>query len=508
MPYALLSVSEKRGVDVIARAALDAGYTLLSTGGTARALADAGLPVTSVSAITGFPEIMGGRVKTLHPLVHAGLLADRDDPDHLAALAEHGAPDIRLLVVNLYPFAATAARPGATRAEIIETIDIGGPAMLRAAAKNAAHVLPVVDPEDYERVARAIAPGTAPDPALAEHLARAAFAHTARYDAAIAAYFASPAPPADALPPALRPRLERAQALRYGENPHQDAALYLEAGRAPGYAIVSEAQPSYNNLVDLDAAAALVREFRRPAAAVIKHTNPAGVAARDSIADAYGAALGADPMSAFGGVLALNRPVSAPLAEVIASHFYEIVAAPGFEDAALERLRRKPRLRLVELSGALSEPALSLRSTSFGVLAQTSDPPIGDDESSWRVATRRAPTDEELDALRFAWRVAKHVKSNAIVIARDGASVGVGAGQMSRVDAVRIAVEKAGEGARGAVLASDAFFPFRDGPDAARQAGVRAIIQPGGSKRDEEVTAACDEHDVAMIHTGRRHFRH
>ena len=519
--YALFSVSNKTDLAPLASAAAKAGYTILSTGGTARALRDAGIEVTAVSDVTGFPEILDGRVKTLHPKIHGGLLANRAVDAHLETMRELSIPDISLVVVNLYPFEQTIAKDGVTLEEAVEQIDIGGPTMVRPAAKNFASVAVVVDPSDYGQVIAQLEERGEVSSSLRADLALEAFSHTASYDAAIVDYLrgrqqvsqepAEVAPSAASLPSDLELELELTEALRYGENPHQAASLYAVSGQ-PAYGNIQQLHGkslSYNNIVDLDAALELVAEFDAPAAAIIKHTNPAGCAQGDDVLAAYEAALESDPMSAFGGIVTLNRPLSVPLAQAISGRFFEIVAAPAFEEGALEILQQKKNLRLMKLPGdALSFPAHRVRMTALGALVQQSDPRILADQLGWEVATERAPDEREREDLIFAWRVCKHVKSNAIVLAREQRTIGLGAGQMSRVDSVEISISKCRVETVNAVLASDAFFPFRDGPDAAAAAGITAIIQPGGSKRDQEVIDACNEHGIAMVFTGKRHFRH
>lgn len=505
--FALVSVSNKTGVERIGRALAQAGYRIISTGGTARHLQEHGVPVTAVSDITGFPEIMDGRVKTLHPKIHGGLLGRRDNEQDVATMQEHDIPDINVVVVNLYPFRQVIATPGTTLAEALENIDIGGPCMVRAAAKNFGHITIVTDPHDYDRVIGTLGDG-GPPIELRRELALKAFSHTAEYDATIAGYLDDPSDE-DEVPSSFSHLLDLVEPLRYGENPHQRAALY-HADNQPelgGFVQLHGKQLSYNNIVDLDAACALVDEFDAPAAAVIKHTNPAGCATDDSIEAAFDRALACDPMSAFGGIISLNRPLTRALAESIAETFFEIVAAPSFESDALEVLMRRKNLRLLTTPVGTDAVRWTFRPTSLGWLAQEVDPRVAFDREV-NVPTKRQPTATELADLQFAWRVCKHVKSNAIVLARNGATIGVGAGQMSRVDAVELAIKKARVQTAGGVLASDAFFPFRDGPDGAAAAGITAIIQPGGSKRDDEVIAACDEHDIAMVFTGQRHFRH
>ncbi len=514
---ALLSVSDKRGLVPFAQALADAGVELLSSGGTARVLREAGVPVTEVAEVTGSPEILGGRVKTLHPRIHGGILSRRT-PEDEADLERIGARPIDLVVVNLYPFEQTVAR-GAEPSEILEQIDIGGPTLVRAAAKNHPHVAIVVDPEDYAAVAEAVSREQGIDPAMRRRLARKAFEHTAAYDAAIARWMQSEeGGEAAETPEVLAVAMRRETTLRYGENPHQTAALYLERDPAPGtigYAVrqgLLGGKPlSYNNLVDLEGAWAAVLEHEGPAAVVVKHTNPCGLATGETLAEAYERARQADPVSAFGGIVALRTPCDLATAERLVETFLECVVAPAFEPEALELLRaRKKNLRLLAAGEPPSEGSAAgrVRSISGGLLLQRADRVAPGEVAEARVVTRRAPTAEERAALDFAWRVCAHVKSNAIVLARPGVTVGIGAGQMSRVEAVRIAVAKAGEQAAGAVMASDAFFPFADGVQAAAEAGVTAVVQPGGSKRDEEVIAAADEAGIAMVFTGRRHFLH
>jgi len=501
---ALFSVSDKTGLPAIAKAALDAGYRLIASGGTARHLRAARLPVTEVSEITGFPEILGGRVKTLHPAVHGGILARRTAA-HLAELDRHGIAPIALVVVNLYPFRETVARPETTQVDAIEQIDIGGVALLRAAAKNFADVTVLCDPADYEVAASALREGEVP---LAERqrLALKAFRHTAAYDAAIADYLAGQTGEG-ALPEALHIAAQKWQALRYGENPHQQAALYLPAGAEPPFAQLHGKAMSYNNWRDMDGAWNAVLDFDRPTVVISKHANPCGIASADTLLEAYQAALASDPISAFGSVIAVNRPLDLATAEAMKGLFIEVLVAPDFDEDALARLKRKSKnLRLLRTSGTV-RPALVLRSNVAGLLAMTPDRSI-EPAGSWRSVTRRSATAAELADLDFAWRVVKHVKSNAIVLVKGEATVGVGAGQMSRVDAVRLAATKAGTRSQGAVLASDAFFPFPDGVEAAAAAGVTAIVQPGGSKRDKEVIAAADRLGIAMLFTGVRHFLH
>ncbi len=503
---ALVSVYDKSGLADLARGLADAGAEIVSTGSTAAAIRACGVAVTEVADVTGFPEILDGRVKTLHPAIHAGILADRDKATHLNALTEHDIAAFDLVVVNLYPFRDTVADPDVSAAKAIEMIDVGGPTMVRAAAKNHAHVGVVVRPEDYPIVLDALAKGGL-SAALRTELATTAFAHTASYDADVRDWLQRDEP----FPERYGPVYTRAQTLRYGENPHQAAAYYVERGQPWGLGSAEQLhgkELSYNNLLDADAAWLAAADADAPCVAIIKHTNPAGLAEADSLAEAYPKALAGDPVSAFGGIVAVNRPLDAATAEQVAEVFTEVVVAPDYEPGALEVLQRKRDLRLLRITAATPPPgARTARTVSGGLLVQEPDlaPPSPE---AWTVATTAAPDEATLAELAFAWRAVRHVKSNAILLAADRAIVGVGAGQMSRVDSVRLAVEKSGGRADGAVLASDAFFPFRDGPDAAFDAGVRAIIQPGGSKRDEEVVAACEERGVPLVLTGVRHFRH
>ena len=523
---ALLSVSDKTGIEGFARSLADMGVELLSTGGTHRALTAAGIPVREVSEYTGFPEMMDGRVKTLHPKVHGGILALREDRGHVGAMREHGIVGIDLVVVNLYPFEETVARPGVERAEAVEQIDIGGPSMVRSAAKNHRYVGVVTDPADYGRVLDELErhEGTLSE-GLRRELAAKAFARTASYDAAIAGWLFE-SDRADgvteaAYPPVYALAGEKALDLRYGENPHQSAAFYRTRGFGEpsiGSAeVLSGKALSYNNLVDLDAALALAKEFDEPFACVIKHTNPCGAAVADDVATALERAWEGDPISAFGSVLAFTRPLDHASADflVSANRFVEAIVAPSFDDDAFELLTRKPKwgksVRLLAcgaFTSASREPRdVELKKLVGGFLLQERDLAT-EGADSFRVVTKAKPTAEQQRALVFANKIAKHVKSNAIVLAQGRAIAGVGAGQMSRVDSVRIAASKAGERARGSVLASDAFFPFPDGVEAAIDAGVRALVQPGGSVRDDEVIAACDARGASMALTGARHFRH
>ncbi|AWM85594.1 bifunctional phosphoribosylaminoimidazolecarboxamide formyltransferase/IMP cyclohydrolase [Microvirga sp. 17 mud 1-3] len=520
---ALLSVSDKTGLVDFARALAARDIELVSTGGTKKALEEAGIPVRDVSDLTGFPEMMDGRVKTLHPAVHGGLLGIRSNPEHQAAMLAHGIAPIDLLVVNLYPFEATVAA-GRPYDDCIENIDIGGPAMIRAAAKNHGDVAVVVDGDDYKAVLDDLA---AHDGAvtltLRRRLAQKAYARTAAYDAAISNWFAAELNEAAPAYRALGGSI--AEVLRYGENPHQAAAFYRTPEKRPGVATIRQVQGkqlSYNNINDTDAAYEAVAEFapeRSAAVVIVKHANPCGVAEGASLREAYEKALRCDPVSAFGGIVAMNRPLDAEAAKVMVEIFTEVIIAPEASEEAIAIVAAKKNLRLL-LAGALPnprQPGLTLRTVAGGFLAQGRDNAVVDD-MDLRVVTKRAPTERELSDMRFAFRVAKHVKSNAIVYVKDGATVGIGAGQMSRVDSSRIAAWKAAEAAKaaglpetlakGSVVASDAFFPFADGLLAAAEAGATAVIQPGGSMRDEEVIRAADEAGLAMVFTGHRHFRH
>ncbi|HSM61114.1 MAG TPA: bifunctional phosphoribosylaminoimidazolecarboxamide formyltransferase/IMP cyclohydrolase [Longimicrobiales bacterium] len=546
MKRALLSVSDKTGIVELASGLSERGWHILSTGGTARTLREAGLEVAEVAEVTGHPEMMEGRVKTLHPAVHAGLLARRDRPDDLEALASQGYGTIDLVAVNLYPFRETVAQGGVDVKAAMEKVDIGGPTMLRAAAKNHADVWAVVDPSDYVPVLSAL-DGKGDEAALRRALAAKVFRHVSTYDAAVAGYL-DPGEE-DPLPAELPVGLRRLQTLRYGENPDQRASFY-GYGVPAGLAALEQRhgkELSYNNILDVDGALLSLAPFAfspRPAACIVKHTTPCGLAVADTLSEAYEKALRCDPVSAFGSVIALNRPVDSGTADLLSGLFVECIVAPGFSAEAFETLTKKKNVRLLTFPGRQKrlpfEPederwaslpdadretarflaahgrdpeGRVLRSVYGGMLVQTPPMPpfFGLEDEAWRVVTRRTPTDAEWDDLRFAWAAVFGVKSNAILLAGSGATLGIGAGQMSRVDSSRIAVRKAedaGLDLRGSVLASDAFFPFRDGVDAAADAGVRAIVQPGGSIRDEEVIAAADEHGMTMVFTGRRLFRH
>jgi phosphoribosylaminoimidazolecarboxamide formyltransferase / IMP cyclohydrolase len=510
---ALVSVYDKSGLEELASALHEAGVAIVSTGSTAARIAQSGVPVTQVEDLTGFPECLDGRVKTLHPHVHAGILADLRNPDHERQLSELGIEPFDLVVSNLYPFRETV-RSGAGADDVVEQIDIGGPSMVRAAAKNHASVAIVTDPTDYPLVVEALRDGGF-DLAARRRLAARAFAHTASYDKAVAQWCAQELVDDPQWWPAYAGlALERAATLRYGENPHQQAALYVDPDAAPG---IAQATPlhgkemSYNNYVDGDAALRAAFDFDQPAVAIIKHANPCGIAVGADIAEAHAKAHACDPVSAYGGVVAANRPVTAAMAEQLADVFTEVVVAPSFDDDAYEVLTRKKNVRLLELPDGYARDAVELRQVSGGVLAQTGDriDAPGDDPSSWTLATGDAADAATLADLVFAWRAVRAVRSNAILLARDGASVGVGMGQVNRVDSCRLAVERAGaDRARGSVAASDAFFPFADGLQVLLDAGVRAVVQPGGSIRDDEVVAAAAAAGVTLYLTGTRHFAH
>lgn len=519
---ALISCSDKQGLVPFAQGLVQLGFELLSTGGTRKTLHDAGIPVLDVADYTGFPEMMDGRVKTLHPRVHGGLLGRPDLAEDAASMQAHGITPFELVIVNLYPFVETISKPGVTPEEAIEQIDIGGPSMLRSAAKNHKYVGVVTCSGQYEQVLAELQQGRLSD-AFRRRLAAAAFEMTARYDRAISDYMASLVAESEAadadFPTTLSLQFQRRSALRYGENPHQRAGFYVETAPHPSSLAAARTlhgkELSYNNLLDLDAALQIVREFRRPAACVIKHNNPCGCALGVSLAEAYVKADGGDPVSAFGSILGFNRPVDVETVEhlCVPGRFIEAIIAPSYEPAALKMLTTVPKwkanVRLLECPALLDERPVSLeyRRVTGGLLIQDRDE-SPDDSATWKVVTTRSPAPSEFADLEFAWQVCKHVKSNAILFARDGQVVGVGAGQMSRLDSAFVAAHKAGSRAAGAVCASDAFFPFRDGIDQIHEAGITAVIQPGGSKRDEEVIAACNEYGIAMIFTGRRHFKH
>ena len=515
----LVSVSDKTDLLPFVSGLQALGFEIVSTGGTRKTLLDGGLPVIDISEYTGFPEMMDGRVKTLHPLVHGGLLGRPTLPSDRQSMQAHGILPFQIVVCNLYPFEATVARPDCSWEHAIENIDIGGPSMIRSAAKNHAHVAVVTHPRQYPVVLEALRSGGLTE-ALRRQLAGDAFEMTARYDRAIANYFARTLHPEELFPQSLAPLFERRGAkLRYGENPQQEGAFYAEPNPPPGTLATARQlhgkELSYNNLLDLDAAIQLVSEFADPAAVVLKHNNPCGAAIAPQLATALEQAWAGDPVSAFGSILGFNRPVDAATAEQLClpDRFVEAMVAPGFEPAALEILTTKPKwkanVRLLECPtlGTRRDRMWDYRRVSGGLLVQQADD-VPDPEEEWKVVTERQPTAEELVDLKFAWKVCKHVKSNAIVFAKGGAVTGVGAGQMSRVDSVQIATQKSGPRCVGGVVASDAFFPFRDGLVLAAQAGIRAAIEPGGSRNDPDVIAACNELGVAMIFTGRRHFRH
>jgi phosphoribosylaminoimidazolecarboxamide formyltransferase/IMP cyclohydrolase len=521
--HALISVSDKTGVVELARELAALGIALLSTGGTARLLAGAGLPVTEVAAHTGFPEMLDGRVKTLHPTIHGGLLARRDSAEHMAALERHGIATIDLLVVNLYPFEATVAKPGCTLAEAIENIDIGGPAMVRSAAKNWNDVAVLTDASQYAGVLAELKAAGAVSAATRFALAVAAFDRIAQYDGAISDYLSSLAGPSDGVPERsefprqANGRFVKLQDLRYGENPHQRAAFYRDLAPAPGSLVTAKQlqgkELSYNNIADADAAWECVKSFDRPACVIVKHANPCGVALADSAAEAYAKAFKTDPTSAFGGIIAFNRAVDRACAERVAKQFVEVLLAPSFSAEALALLAAKANVRVLQIelpAPGAGRNAYDIKRIGSGLLMQSADNheiAAGD----LKVVTTRAPTPAQTRDLLFAWKVAQYVKSNAIVFCADGMTLGVGAGQMSRLDSARIAsikADAAGLSLQGSAVASDAFFPFRDGLDVVIDVGAACVIQPGGSMRDDEVIAAADERGVAMVFTGVRHFRH
>ena len=520
MPTAILSVHDKTGLPELARGLTALGWTLLASGGTARMLRENNIVVREVADYTGSPEILGGRVKTLHPAIHSGILARPAEADRLE-LSGYGWDFIDLVVVNLYPFEQTVAKPGVTLEQAIENIDIGGVTLMRAAAKNHTRVTLLCDPADYPSVLVELGSG-ATSPETRQRLALKGFASTARYDAAITAYLSGLAEPqrlqlpveeiaASVLPAedVLELKLYPLEALRYGENPHQSATLYAyQPGGGPlGGTVLQGKVLSYNNLLDLDTAWRAAVSFGRPTICIVKHASPCGIACADTLAEAYKSALASDPVSAFGGVIAANRPFDEGAAGALGDLFIECIAAPGFSEAALEILGKRKNLRLVAMPGTELEPLYELRSVNQGVLRQLID--LGDPlDADWKVVSSRQPTQAEWSALRFAWKACQHVKSNAIVFVRGEATVGIGGGQPNRVDCVRIAAQRAGERARGAVMASDAFFPFPDSVEEAAKAGITAIIEPGGSVRDAEAIAAAEAHGMALVFTGVRHFRH
>ena len=513
---ALISVSNKNGILDFARGISELGIEILSTGGTANMLRDAGVPVKDVSEFTGFPEMLDGRVKTLHPKVHGGLLGRRNNPEHVKQMKQHGIEPIDLVVVNLYPFEQTVAKPGCTLEDAIENIDIGGPTMLRSAAKNYTDVTVVVSPRDYARVLEEIRKNGAVSLKTRFELCRTVFLHTARYDSAISAWLDSqvPAEEKTRFPNILTLQFEKAQNLRYGENPHQQGAFYREFGRKePSVSSAKQLQGkemSFNNFLDANSALELVKEYGQTAAVIVKHNNPCGVGTAPTLVEAYCRARDCDPVSAFGGVIAFNRMVDYDTAKELTATFVEVVVAPEFAPDALDELRKKKDVRVLDVGPTVTgaPEGMDLKKVAGGIIYQDRDLGTIADVKALRVATKRKPTDDEYEALAFAWKVCKHVKSNAVVFTTKDRTIGIGAGQMSRLDSVRIAKMKAQFPLTGTVLASDAFFPFRDGLDEAAGAGVTAVIQPGGSLKDEEVIKAAEEHGIAMIMTGMRHFRH
>lgn len=506
---ALISVSDKSNLTAFATGLVEAGYEIISTGGTLRTLVDAGIEAKPVDDVTGFPEIMDGRVKTLHPLVHGGLLGKRSNPDHMKQMEENNISPIDMVVVNLYPFKQTLEKQGVSNEEIIENIDIGGPTMLRSAAKNFEGVAVVVDPADYDKVLQAIQTDKL-DSEIRKQLAAKVFRHTANYDAMIAQYFMSETN--EEFPETYTVTYEKVQDLRYGENPHQQAAFYRNLiNKNTSLATAKQLhgkELSYNNIQDANAALEILAEYTAPAAVAVKHMNPCGIGVSETMEGAFDRAYDADPISIFGGIVACNREIDQATAEKLSEIFLEIVIAPRFSADALEILTRKKNIRLLELElTSDTTPMKKLTTVSGGVLIQNSDDGnVSVDDL--KVATKREPTEEELENLLFAWKAVKHVKSNAILLAKDNQTIGVGAGQMNRIGAANIAIEQAGDKAEGSVMASDAFFPMPDTVEAAVKAGITAIIQPGGSKRDQDSIDVCDEHGIAMVYTGMRHFKH
>lgn len=506
---ALISVSNKEKIVDFAKGIAEFGYEIVSTGGTLKVLQEAGIPAISVDEVTGFPEMLDGRVKTLHPFIHGGLLGRRSNPDHVKQMEEHHIAPIDMVVVNLYPFKETLEKANVTKEEIIENIDIGGPTMLRSAAKNFADVTVVVDPKDYDSVLAAIEENRL-DVAFREKLAAKVFRHTAHYDALIAQYFMEETK--ETFPETYTVTYEKVQNLRYGENPHQQAAFYKDPV-VSGMSIARAKQLhgkelSYNNIQDANAALEILAEYEEPAAVAVKHMNPCGIGVAETIEDAFQRAYNADPVSIFGGIVALNREVNQETAEKLSKIFLEIVIAPNFTEEALEILTQKKNIRLLQLAFSKAEKeSLKLTAVNGGVLVQTKDQTITLPED-WIVATDRKPSEQEIADLLFAWKAVKHVKSNAIVLAKDNMTVGIGAGQMNRVGSAKIAIEQAGDKANGAVMASDAFFPMPDTVEEAAKAGIKAIIQPGGSKRDQDSIDVCNKHGICMVYTGMRHFKH
>ncbi len=512
---ALISVSDKTNIVEFAQKLSEQGVTILSTGGTAKLLSDGGVTVTPISDYTGFPEMMDGRIKTLHPKVHGGILGKRDNPDHMQAMDEHGITPIDLVVINLYPFESTIAKSGCTLEDAIENIDIGGPTMVRSSAKNYQDVTVVVNPEDYAVVIKEMKEnGGATTLATRQRLSRDAFALTSRYDAAITRYLSQQVEGEDRFAPHFQHTFWKMQDLRYGENPHQEAALYREIQPAENEVVsakqIQGKELSFNNYIDMNAAWELAVEFQSTASVIIKHTNPCGVASGGDQLETFIQARETDPVSAFGGVLGFNTPVTGKTAEEILKNFVEVVIAPGYDDEALQLFAGKKNIRVMEMPTAEIDPGrkrMDLKRIGGGLLVQNADD-ITLDPEQLKTVTKKEPDAAMLESLKFAWVVGKHVKSNAIIYARGQETVGIGAGQMSRVDSARLAIQKANKPVEGCVMASDAFFPFRDSIDAAAESGVTAIIQPGGSIRDKEVIAAADEHGIAMVFTGIRHFKH
>ncbi|WP_010651646.1 bifunctional phosphoribosylaminoimidazolecarboxamide formyltransferase/IMP cyclohydrolase [Oceanobacillus massiliensis] len=506
---ALISVSDKSNVEEFAKGLVEAGYEVISTGGTLRALINAGIEATAVDEITGFPEIMDGRVKTLHPLIHGGLLGKRSNPDHMRQMEENNITPIDIVAVNLYPFKQTLEKDGVSKEEIIENIDIGGPTMLRSAAKNFEDVAVIVDPSDYEKVLNAVQEDRL-DIELLQSLAAKVFRHTANYDAMIASYFLGET--GEAFPETYTVTYEKVQDLRYGENPHQQAAFYknpvIKGNSLATAKQLHGKELSYNNIQDANAALEILAEYKAPAAVAVKHMNPCGIGVSKTLAGAFERAYDADPISIFGGIVACNREIDAATANQLSEIFLEIVIAPAFNEEALEILTRKKNIRLLELElHAGATVTKKLTTVNGGVLIQDSDHgSVSADDL--KVATKRQPTQEELENLLFAWKAVKHVKSNAILLAKDNQTIGVGAGQMNRIGSANIAIKQAGEKAKGAVMASDAFFPMPDTVEAAAEAGITAIIQPGGSKRDQDSIDVCDQHGITMVYTNMRHFKH
>lgn len=515
---AIISVSDKKGIAEFAKRLTGMGVSILSTGGTSKILKEAGIPVTDISAFTDFPEMMDGRVKTLHPKVHGGLLGRRDNAEHVKQMEEKGIEPIDMVVINLYPFEAVTAKPDCTFEDAIENIDIGGPSMIRSASKNFESVAVITDPSDYEVILREIeVSGGSLSRDTKFRLARKAFANTARYDTLISNYLDKKAQKTEEsvhFPEIFVPRFEKVQHLRYGENPHQRGAFYREIGFSGASVararILQGKEMSFNNYLDANSALELAREFDEPTAVIVKHNNPCGVASSDDLKEAYCLARDTDPISAFGGVIAFNTLVDEYAAEEIIKTFVEVIIAPEYTEEALRLFRKKMNIRLLETGPFIPVPegSMDFKRVNGGLLLQDIDSGIKGDIANLRVVSARPPTEEEVGALKFIWKVCKHVKSNAIIFGKDRQTVGIGAGQMSRVDSVRLAVSKSRIATKGCVMASDAFFPFRDGIDEAAKTGITAIIQPGGSIKDEEVIKSVDENNIAMVFTGFRHFRH